>query len=92
MAVAIKGRTRKGRFRKIRRPSVLQDYNDEIFHVCDSFNGCDECCPGISKPLNSKKISMDGWQHGSRITEFGVLVKGLHQMSPWTVVFSRQIN
>lgn len=84
MAAPTRNRTRKGRFKKTRylpQPTVIEEHNYVKGHVCDSVHGCEECCPGITKILTSKKISIDGWKNGRRVIEFDALVSGLKSCS-----------
>lgn len=84
MAAPTRNHTRKGRFKKTRylpQPTVIEEHNYVKGHVCDSVHGCEECCPGITKILTSKKISIDGWKNGRRVIEFDALVSGLKSCS-----------
>ena len=86
MAAPTKSRTKKGVFKKSPRLSSLPnvpdhdiatEHNYVLGHTCDSEIGCEQCCPGISKLINSKKINTDSWKFGRRVIELDVLVRNL---------------
>lgn len=68
----------------VRRKRVKQnnflEHKYSIGHIDDdvcNFNGCEDCCPGYWRLLNSKKIQTEEWKKGRRVIEWRCLIDSL---------------
>lgn len=56
------------------------EYNYFIGYIYDdlcNFNGCEDCCLGYIRLLNSKKIEIEEWKEGRRVIEWKCLLDSL---------------
>lgn len=66
--------------RKRVKQNIILEHNYSIGHIHDdvcNFNGCEDCCPGYSRLLNSKKIKTEEWKEGRRVIEWRCLIDSL---------------
>lgn len=65
------------------KQNIILEHNYSIGHIHDdvcNFNGCEDCCPGYSRLLNSEKIETEEWKKRSpshRIEMFDRFAKSL---------------
>lgn len=66
--------------RKRVKQNIIVEHNYSIGHIHDdvcNFNGCEDCCPGYTRLLNSKKIETEEWKEGRRVIEWKCLIDSL---------------
>ena len=66
----------KAQLRKVVQ-SIVVEHNYVTGHTHDNIKGCEECCPGVSRLIYSKKIETLDWGKGRRIVELKCLVNSL---------------
>lgn len=56
--------------RKRVQQNIILEHNYPIGHIHDdvcNLNGCEDCCPGFSRLLDSRKIETEEWKEGCLI-------------------------
>lgn len=70
---------RKRQCKRVQQKNFLK-HNYPIGHIYDelcNLNGCEDCCPGYSRLLNSREIESAQWKKGLRIIVWICLIDSL---------------
>lgn len=70
---------RKRQCKRVQQKNFLK-HNYLIGHIYDelcNLNGCEACCPGYSRLLNSREIESAQWKKGLRVIEWICLIDSL---------------